>query len=91
MNDRTNRIKNSLNTLNPIHMELVDESHLHAGHSEEAKAGGTHYRLTLVSDFFTTLSRIERQQKINALLSDEFKTGLHALQMKLYSPDEYKK
>ncbi len=91
--NRYERIEKVLKTLNPIFMELKDDSHKHAGHVAEHGTvtgdGETHYKLVLVSSEFNGLSRIERQQKVNALLADEFKNGLHAFQMKLMGDAEW--
>lgn len=93
MVNRHNRIIKALESLHPSHLELLDDSHKHASHvehlGEAAGSGETHFRLTLVCEKFDGLSRIDRQRLINDLLADEFQKGLHALQMKLYSPQEY--
>ncbi len=93
MSNRTQRIILALQSLQPIELKLADDSHKHAGHVEhlgdQAGLGETHFHLTLVSEKFDGLSRIDRQRLVNDLLSDEFKKGLHALQMKLYSKIEF--
>lgn len=95
MSNRRDRIIQALQSLQPIELKLVDESHKHAGHvehlGEAAGSGETHFLLTLVSEKFEGLSRIDRQRCVNDLLADEFKNGLHALQMKLHSAIEYTK
>jgi BolA family transcriptional regulator, general stress-responsive regulator len=93
MKNRYQRILQSLQVLNPSFIDLADDSHSHAGHGSEHGGevtghGETHFKLVLVSEVFQGLSRIERQQKVNLILADEFKNGLHAFQMKLLSPDE---
>ncbi len=66
----------------PTELKLVDESHKHTRGLE------THYKLTLVADFFKNLSRVERQQKVLALMKDEMSSGLHALSMRIMSVEE---
>lgn len=94
-NTREERIKDLLKKLNPVHMELKNESAKHANHVEHLGSAGftgeTHYKLIIVGDIFVDLSRIDRQRLVNDLLVDEFKTGLHAFEMKIYTPSEYKK
>ena len=93
MSNRAQRITLALQSLGPITINLIDDSHKHASHvehlGEQAGLGETHFHLTLVSEKFEGLSRIDRQRLVNDLLSDEFKNGLHALQMKLFSVIEY--
>lgn len=90
---RYDRILKALEPLQSVQLILVDESHKHSRHVEHlgdaVHAGETHYNLLLVSDKFKGVSRIDRQRMVNTLLDSEFKNGLHALQMKLHSPDEY--
>ncbi len=95
MSNRHDRIIQALQTLHPVELDLVDESHKHSSHvehlGEAAAQGETHFHLTLVSEKFEGISRIDRQRLVNDRLADEFKNGLHALQMKLLSVIEYTK
>ncbi len=92
---RHERLLEILQKLNPVHMVLKNESAKHANHVEHLGSAGftgeTHYKLIIVSDVFVGKSRIDRQRLINDLLVNEFKNGLHAFEMKIYTPDEYKK
>ncbi len=92
--NRQVRILELLKQFNPIYIDLKDDSQKHAHHVEHlgkaAGGGETHYRLTMVSDKFEGVSRIDRQRMVNDCLSTEFAQGLHAFQMKLMSPTEYK-
>lgn len=67
----------------PKAFEILNESHMHSGPRTES-----HYKVFLVSNKFDGLSRVERQQVVYALLSEEFDTGLHALSMRLKTPGE---
>ena len=82
-----NKIENKLQSLEPIFVELVNESHNHS----VPKNSETHFKLLLVSEFFQGLNRVQRQRKIYDLLSDELKNGVHALTMRLLTPEEYSK
>lgn len=92
--NRESRILKLLEKLSPIKIELKNDSQKHASHSQhlgdQAHSGETHYHLLIVSDQFNSLSRIERHRLVNECLKEEFKTGLHALEMKTISLDEYK-
>ncbi len=62
-------------------VEVIDESHLHAGHVG-ARGGGGHFRATIVSDHFEGLSTVEAQRLVYALLADEMGSQIHALSMR---------
>ena len=86
---RSERIHLILNqALNPLELEVIDESSLHIGHSGARDGGETHYRVNVVSAEFVDRSRVARERLIHTLLADEFSDGLHALSIKARSPDE---
>lgn len=72
----------------PQSLELIDESHLHAGHNEAAKSGETHFRLRMVAAAFEGVSRLDRQRQVLGVLKDELAGPVHALALKLKTPDE---
>ncbi|KQT61560.1 BolA family transcriptional regulator [Methylobacterium sp. Leaf456] len=74
--------------LAPAHLEVIDESHLHAGHSGARPGGETHFRLDVVAAAFDGKSRIERHRLVNSLLDEAFKRGLHALAVRARTPTE---
>jgi BolA protein len=81
------RIEQKLAELQPIRMELADESALHAGH-EGAKGGGGHYRLTIVSQQFSGKNTLARHRMIYAALGPMMQQQIHALAIRAYAPDE---
>lgn len=64
-------------TLNAT-VEVVDESHLHAGH-EGAKSGGRHYRVKLKSARFNGLRTLARHRLVYDALAEWMKKEIHAL------------
>lgn len=74
--------------LAPVALEVIDESHLHAGHAGARPEGETHFRLDVVSASFEGKSRVERHRIVNQTLDDAFKRGLHALAIRARSPSE---
>ena len=74
--------------LQPSRLDLVNESHLHAGHRNSPDSGESHFRVLIVSDAFAGKSRVERHRVVNDLLSDELKGGVHALAIKACAPGE---
>lgn len=83
-------------TFQPEVLEVINESHLHAGHHhtdgghEEVfdGSGETHYRVIIVAEAFTGLSRIDRHRAINAVMGEELQSGLHAMALEPSAPGE---
>ena len=73
----------------PARLEIINESHLHAGHSEHFDGSGeTHLRVRIVADAFSGMSRVDRHRAINALAAEELAAGLHALAIDAKAPAE---
>lgn len=90
---RDERIKNILQQLNPVALELKNDSAKHAKHVDHMgvePTGETHYKLKIVSEIFAGMGRVDRQRKVYDLLRAEFNSGLHALELKTLTPDEAK-
>lgn len=73
--------------LSPESLEVIDESHLHAGH-EGAKSGGGHFAVTIVSNEFAGKSAIERHRMVYGAMGDAMNTEIHALSINAFSPEE---
>ena len=74
--------------LAPATLEVIDESHLHAGHAGWRESGETHFRIHVVADAFAGKSRLERHRMVNAILAEELKAGVHALAIAARAPGE---
>jgi len=72
----------------PESLDVIDESHLHEGHSGHRPGGETHFRLYIVSKAFDGKTRIDRHRMINATLAEELAGGVHALAIKAQAPGE---
>jgi BolA protein len=84
-----NILRNKLTAaLNPFAMEIVDESHKHAGHAGAKPGGNTHFHISMISDAFTPLSRVERHRLVHDILKEELESTIHALSLNLRSPKE---
>ena len=70
------------------HVEVVDESHLHAGHPG-AKSGGGHFRAVIVSERFAGLSRVKAQQLVYEAMGAWMGKEIHALSMQTFTPEEW--
>ena len=86
INDIKKKITSNLQ-VNKI--EIIDESHLHAGHNNRTQ-GGVHFKAVIISEHFDNLSLIERHKKIYSILGKDMGTTIHAFSMKTLTPKEYK-
>ncbi len=67
-------------TLTPTQLEVLDESHAHAGHAGADGSGfGTHFRVRIASPFFTGKTRVAQHRLVYDALQDFIDRGLHAL------------
>ncbi len=86
--DRIAEIKKRLEeALSPSHIDIIDESHLHAGHAGAASGAG-HFNVTVVSDKFTDQSAIERHRMIYLAVNDLMPSEIHALSITALAPNE---
>ena len=90
-------IEQKLNSaFSPQSLEIINESHLHAGHHHADSdhhgsfdgTGETHFRVRMVAESFTGLSRVARHRAVNEALNQELKSGIHALALELSAPGE---
>ena len=75
--------------LAPERLEIINESHLHAGHQEAFDGTGeTHFRVRIVADVFSGMARLQRHRTVNDLLEAELRDGVHALAIEPAAPGE---
>ena len=73
----------------PERLDVINESHLHAGHQPDFDGGGeTHMRVRIVAPAFAGMSRVARHRAINDLVKAQFDAGLHALAVEAAAPGE---
>jgi BolA family transcriptional regulator, general stress-responsive regulator len=72
----------------PARLDIVDDSHRHAGHEGARSGGETHFAVTIVSAAFTGRSRVARQRLVYQTLAVELASGVHALSLTTLAPDE---
>ena len=86
---RYERIVEALKTaLQPVKLDVIDESEQHHGHAGWREGGETHYRVRVVADAFAGKTRIQRHRLVMAALDREFAGGLHALAIDAKAPGE---
>ena len=70
----------------PLVLNVIDESHLHAGHVGARPSGETHFRVEIVSAAFDGCSRVDRQRLVYDVLRDELAGPVHALSVAATPP-----
>ena len=70
------------------HVEVIDESHLHAGHAGAAGGAG-HFRTVVVSPRFEGKGLVERQRLVYAALAEMLSAEIHALAMRTLTPEQW--
>lgn len=89
--DRVTWLQETLRrTFAPLHLEVEDESHRHAGHRGAASGGG-HFRVLIVSDAFRGQDRVNRQRAVYAALGDSLRSEVHALAMRTLTAEEWQR
>ncbi|HJU18939.1 MAG TPA: BolA family protein [Stellaceae bacterium] len=72
----------------PLRLDIIDESHRHAGHAGARPEGETHFAVTIVAAGFAGRGRVERQRLVYETLAEELKTRVHALSVTARAPGE---
>lgn len=70
-------------------VEVINESHLHAGHAGSPGTGQSHFKILIVADEFEGHSKISRHRMVNTAVQPLFDEGLHALSLVLFTKNEY--
>lgn len=83
-------IRERLAALEPVSLDLVDESSQHAGHAGWKPGGGTHWRLTIVSPRFAGQSTVARHRMVYQALGELMQNPIHALAITARAPEETK-
>ncbi|MCE2437243.1 MAG: BolA family transcriptional regulator [Pseudomonadales bacterium] len=82
-----NRIERRLEALHPLHLEVLNES----GNHRVPEGSESHFKVTIVSREFESMSRVERHRAVNRLLSSELDGPVHALAIHPYTEAEWKR
>jgi BolA family transcriptional regulator, general stress-responsive regulator len=72
----------------PAELQVVNDSHRHAGHHSSPGTGESHFSVTVVSEAFAGKSRLERHRMVNAALAEELAGRVHALSVSALTPEE---
>ena len=67
-------------TLAPTTLEVIDESHQHAGHAGANGTGyGSHFRVRITSPLFEGKTRVARHRLVYDALQEFIDQGVHAI------------
>jgi BolA protein len=85
---RADRLESRLRAaLEPASLQVVDDSHRHAGHAGAADGRG-HFTVTVVSERFRGLTVVRRHRLVYAAVGDMMTTDVHALSIQALAPGE---
>lgn len=83
---RKQRIEEKIRSgLAPLHLEVIDESHMH----NVPEGAESHFKLVVVSEEFSDLKLVGRHRAVNKLLGEELASGLHAIALHTWTPEEW--
>ena len=84
----TEMLRRLNSSLQPNHLELIDDSEQHRGHGGYNPAGESHFSLRIESPAFAGKTRVERQRMVYAALGDLMRERVHALSIRASAPGE---
>ena len=88
MSDRVARMEQRLRAaLQPLRLEIKDESAKHAGHAG-ARDGGGHFDVTIVATQFAGKGLLQRHRLVYDALGEAMRKDIHALSIHAFSPEE---
>lgn len=82
-----NVIRERLRALNPVRLDLRDESAQHAGHAGARPGESTHWQLTIASEAFRGKSAVARHRMVYEALGDLMQADIHALKIEAIVPE----
>jgi BolA protein len=74
--------------LTPSRLEVINDSHHHAGHMGDDGTGESHFTVIVESERFIGLNRVARQRLVNQALADLLSSRIHALAIRARAPGE---
>lgn len=69
--------------LSPVRLEVINESHLHAGHAGDDGSGESHFRVVISAPALATQSRVARHRAIHAAIGPDLMARIHALALEV--------
>lgn len=84
------QIRHRLQSLEPLELEVLDESEQHRGHAGYREGGNTHWRVAIVSPRFAGASVVARHRMVYQALGNLMNNPIHALAITARAPGEAK-
>ena len=78
-----NEIRTALGALSPNHLEVINESSLHAGHAGDDGSGESHWRIVIEASQLDGLSRIARHRAVHDAIGKDVMGRIHALAIEI--------
>lgn len=78
-------------SIQPEHLRVVDQSHLHAGHAAVKAGAGGHFAVEIVAGRFDSMSRVQRHRILFEVLDSLMGKEIHALAIRAYTPAEWQR
>jgi len=69
----------------PVHLQVLNESHMHS----VPPGSESHFKVVLATKAFEGKRQVQRHQAVYACLAEELKSGVHALALHTFSPEEW--
>jgi BolA protein len=88
MNSTERVIRERLAVLDPVTLDLRDESGQHAGHAGARPGESTHWQLTIVSAAFRGKTALARHRMVYEALGDLMRHDIHALKIEAFEPGQ---
>jgi BolA protein len=89
MGDVADRIRAKLTAeFSPTRLDVVDDSDKHQGHAGHRPGGESHFSVVIESEAFSGMGRVDRQRRVNRVLSEELAGPVHALSIRATAPGE---
>ena len=86
MTNMREHIEEKLGALDPLHLEVIDESHNHS----VPEGAQSHFKVVIVSRSFSGERLIARHRRVNEILKDELAGTIHALALHTYTEEDWK-
>ena len=69
----------------PSELEVINESHQHAGHAGHDSGGDSHFRVVIQADAFADMSRLKRHRAVHDAIGADLIGRIHALALEISS------